>query len=290
MCNMSTAICSNELPAVETSYGILKRFRFVEAAIKADKPKTVLDIGCGTGAHLAYPLAERHSHTNFYGADSDTASIAFAKENFVLPNLRFSDDLDSFPEQRFQMIIASEVLEHVEDPLEFLSTMRSSLADGGKVLLTVPNGYGPAELAAFAEALLHLTGVFQVARALFRLISGKRPLFPKKVEASAETLASSPHINFFSYGALNALISASGFRVSAFQSRTLLCGLLFDQLIRKLRLQEWNASFADRVPAVVTSDWMYVLEPANGPSPFTCRRGPVARLRRYLNEKRFGLR
>ena len=278
------------LPKTETPYGTLKRFHYVDAVIEADKPESVLDIGCGTGAHLTHPLAVRHTDTQFLGKDSDTASIEWAGQHNHLPNLKFSADPESDPERRFQLIIASEVLEHVEDPGAFLAHIRESLAEGGKVILTVPNGYGPFEIAVLFETALRISGLFKFAVALARLIRNKRPLFPTTENASAETLAASPHINFFSFGVLSSLFSASGFRVTSFQSRTLLCGPLFDQAIHGLGLQDWNARVAARVHPLFTSDWMFVLEPIDTQTPTPYRRRLDARVRRYLNEKRIGLR
>ena len=278
------------LPETETPYGVLKRLEYIEAVIEASKPETVLDIGCGTGTHLTHPLAKRHSQTHFFGKDSDAASIEWASENHTLPNLQFSADPDRSQDRRFQLIIASEVLEHVEDPMGFLGHIRQSLAAGGKVIITVPNGYGPFEAAAFLETLLRLSGLYKFAVALACLIRNKRPLFPDSEIGSTETLAASPHINFFSYEMLNALFSASGFRVTSFQPRTLLCGPVFDQIIQGLGLQDWNARIANRAGPLFTSDWMFVLESAENPSFLTYRRRLDARVRRYLNEKRIELR
>ncbi|HER27522.1 MAG TPA: class I SAM-dependent methyltransferase, partial [Rhodospirillales bacterium] len=230
-----------QLPDTETPYGVLKRFHYIDGVIEACNPETVLDIGCGTGALLTHPLAASHRRTHFFGVDSDAASIEWAKRTYSLPNLEFSADLDDYRDRRFQLIIASEVLEHVEEPLDFLNQIRRSLAAGGKVILTVPNGYGPFEWSVLAETALRLSGLYKFAIALTRLIRNRRPLFPVAENVSAETLAVSPHINFFSFGVLARIFSAGGFHITSFQSRTLLCGPGFDQIIQGVGLQNWNA-------------------------------------------------
>ena len=287
---MTKALSVRKLPNTETSYGILKRFYFIDAVIELCDPENVLDIGCGTGAHLTHPLAKRHAQTEFVGTDNDATSIEFANETYKLPNLKFSSDQADYQDHFFQLIIASEVLEHVEDPVVFLGDIRNSLAEGGKVILTVPNGYGPSEASAVLDTVLRLTGLFQLARALFRLVGNIRPLFPTSVDASSETLAISPHINFFSYAAMVRLILGNGFKITSFRPRTIFCGLFFDKIIHIFKLYDWNAEIADKVSPHFASDWMFVLELAGKQSSQAYQRNLDARIRRYLNEKRFGLR
>ena len=288
---MTKGLYIESLPNTETSYGILKRFHFISAVIDTCRPKIVVDIGCGTGAHLTYPLAERHSCTEFVGTDNDAASIEYAKKTYKLPNLKFSSEHADYQDHLFQLIIASEVLEHVEEPIAFLGEIKNSLADGGKVILTVPNGYGPSEASALLDTVLRLTGFFQLARALFRLVRNKKPLFPASVDTSSETLAISPHINFFSYPALIQLILDNGFKIVSFKPRTILCGLFFDKIIQGFKLYDLNATVADKISPLFASDWMFVLELTDkNTAPLTYQRNFDAQVRRCLNEKRYGLR
>jgi hypothetical protein len=85
-------------------------------------------------------------------------------------------------------------------------------------------------------------------------------------------------------------IEASGFQIAKFLPRTFLCGFGFDHVIRSKRLIAWNAKVSDHLPAQCASAWMFVLTPTQAITPYAYKRGYGARLRRYLNEKRWKLR
>ena len=97
-----------------------------------------------------------------------------------------------------------------------------------------------------------------------------------------DTLAASPHINFFSFASIRRVIGQGGFAIQRYQPRTFLCGGVFDRLVA-LRL-DWNARVAEKLPAFLASDWMFLITPASAPAPKPFRRGPFSRLRRRLNE------
>lgn len=263
----------------ENTYGIKKRFAFVERVIATARPATILDVGCGAGTYLTYPIAKRFPSVHVVGVDSDEVSIAFARQSYPLPNLEFQmlDLLNS--EARFDLIVASEVIEHVEDPQEFLSSLKSRLNPGGSLILTLPNGYGPFEIMAFVETLLDAAGI----RSLLARMIGRKATCSSEAK---DTLAASPHINFFSFAQIKAVIEAVGFRILEFRPRTFLCGWGFDYMLRGRKLMEWNSRVSESLPPFLSSDWMFVLAQAE---PFPCRayrRGAYARLRRFLNEHR----
>lgn len=271
---------------LENSYGIAKRFEFVVDVVERLRPLRVLDIGCGTGANLTAPLARRFPTVEFVGLDSDPASIEFARQAGPALNTRYHVELAAEDLGRFDLVIASEVIEHVEHPDEFLAFLRGRLNTGGQVVLTLPNGFGPFELVSLAETLLHLSGVYAVLRWCKRRLRGQGPAAP-----AADSLAISPHINFFGYGEIRSAIAFAGFEIAVARPRTLFAGFGFDQLMTSPRLLSWNAQVADRLPARLASGWMFLLRPAaGGPGGRPFRRGIYARLRRYLNEKRWDLR
>ena len=270
---------------IECTYGLQKRLDFVANVISITQPSRVLDVGCGTGVNLTELLAQQFSQSHFTGIDSDATSIAFAKSNCKAKNVQYLIQSDALDLGHFDLVIASEVIEHVEDPFAFIQFLRSRLTSTGCVVLTLPNGYGPYELASLVETLMHLTGVYGILRAL------KRVLFPKPaVSATVDTLAMSPHINFFTYSSVRSLIAASGFRITKFRPRTFLCGFGFDHLIKSKRLVAWNAEVSDRMPAQCASAWMFLLTPTESNRSIVYQRGYGARLRRFLNEKRWKLR
>src|SRR5215813_7703276 len=121
----------------EDAYGRAKRQVFVESIIRDTKPRTVLDFGCGTGTQLTWPLAKSFPQVSFLGIDSDQTTIDWARKQPVLANLSYAVQDDGGSEQRFDMIIASEVLEHVESPDQLLRQFHNRLADGGRLVVTV---------------------------------------------------------------------------------------------------------------------------------------------------------
>ncbi|HEX3051167.1 MAG TPA: class I SAM-dependent methyltransferase [Aggregatilineaceae bacterium] len=267
----------SRLAREENAYGFRKRFTFISSLIEQHRPDHVLDVGCGTGEFLTIPLAERFPEVRFVGIDSDAVSIIHAREQNHLPNLSFPDTPPAG--ECFDLVIASEVLEHVDAPDQFLAELRGYLSDHGRIVITTPNGYGPFEWASLLETMV------MVARR--SLVPGERRRQAPEIEAR-DTLAISPHVNFFTRGDLRRLFEGAGLRVVEARSRTFLCGRGFDTLVRRVRLIEWNARIADRLPAWMNSDWMFVLGQGGTAHPQPYRRRLDARLRRALNAKRWG--
>lgn len=269
----------------ECTYGLQKRLQFLSNIISVIKPDQILDVGCGTATNLTEPLAQKFSKYHFIGIDSDPKSIQFANLHRVADNAQYLVEANAGELGVFNLVIASEVIEHVEDPLAFLNFLKSRLTQSGKVILTLPNGYGPYELVSTIETLMHLTGIYQILRLI------KRMLFRGSASnTAADTLAISPHINFFSYNSIRALIESSGFQIVQYQARTFLCGFGFDHLMKSKRLIEWNADVADHLPAQFVSAWMFLLTPTESSCHVTYRRSYFVRFRRYLNEKRWKLK
>ncbi len=95
---------------------------------------TVLDIGCGNGA-LSYDIATKAK--KIVGIDLNEKNISFAKENYSKKNIKYicGDALKDVPNEKFDVIIMSNVLEHIENRVEFLEQMREQTA---KFLIRVP--------------------------------------------------------------------------------------------------------------------------------------------------------
>lgn len=270
--------------ASENAYGFARRLEFAARAIESARAQSVLDLGCGTGAFLLEPLARRLPGVRFTGVDSDAASIAAARETVALPNVRLFLAGDWPLEERYDLVIASEVIEHVELPPAFLAQAAARLSTGGRLLLTLPNGYGVAELSGFIQALLTVTGILPALRV------AKRAFIPPRASSGPrDSHAVSPHINFFSHAAILRLLRETGFRVLDFQPRSLLCGFVWDLLVRGERMAQWNQRVLDHLPPAFAADWMFLLEPDGAATPRPYSRGALSRLRRRLNEKAAGI-
>ena len=107
---------------------------FVER-IKAGEQ--VLDLGCGHGA-VAYSIAARAGGI-VTGIDLSADNIRVARARFSHPNLHFEvgDATRDIPRRRMDVIVASNVLEHVERRVEFLHAVQGA-ARPARWLIRVP--------------------------------------------------------------------------------------------------------------------------------------------------------
>lgn len=97
-----------------------------------------LDLGCGTGEFTA---ALARGGAVAVGADVAEAALERARSGH--PGLDFRlvpiDGPLPFDDNAFDLVWASEVIEHVTDTARWLSEVRRVLAPGGRLLLTTPS-------------------------------------------------------------------------------------------------------------------------------------------------------
>ena len=86
---------------------------------KDNNYKTVLDIGCGS----AYKLIKYFRDKKFVGLDLEP-NLSFIKDRYPLYDFRESD-FNNPPSEDFDLIICSDVVEHVLDPDELLNFINS---------------------------------------------------------------------------------------------------------------------------------------------------------------------
>lgn len=98
----------------------------------------VLDVGCG-GGEVAADVAAQIPGCFVTGIDCDGAQVRRARERHPRPNLRFieGDALRDTPEERFDVVILSNVLEHIQDRIPLLQRLRQ-VTQAGRFLIRVP--------------------------------------------------------------------------------------------------------------------------------------------------------
>jgi len=145
----------------------------------------VLDYGCGPG-HFTVALARRFPRLRFTGVDLSAAHIARGRAFLgrePLPNLALYPAGEA-PEERHDLVISTEVLEHTLDPAATAETLEGWVKPGGLLLITVP--YGPWEEESFAERP-HRAHLHHLERQDLLDLWGKKPGFQLDYVAQRHT-------------------------------------------------------------------------------------------------------
>jgi len=112
-----------------------KLFSRVSGKDDADNNPRVLDVGCATGAVLE---TLRGRGWRVTGVEiSPSAEYAAAARKLDVRNLPLEEN--EFAQQSFDAILASHLIEHLNDPREFLTEAHRILKDGGYIFITTPN-------------------------------------------------------------------------------------------------------------------------------------------------------
>jgi len=121
-----------------------RRFKAIGKRLSSE-PATILDFGTGAGRYAAAAL-KVFPNAIVTGTDFGAAPpIGSYFERF--PKLQY-EPYSSFQStvQRFDLIIARHVLEHVHDPIKTLREWISRLSDDGAIYLEVPNFHSTTAL------------------------------------------------------------------------------------------------------------------------------------------------
>lgn len=105
--------------------------------IKPLRPDSILDVGCGEGFTLK-KLEEKRIGKRAEGVDYSTDAIKIGKK--IYPELALSKgDIYGlkYPDNSFDLVICTEVLEHLEDPVKAVNEMKR--VSSKYVVFSVPN-------------------------------------------------------------------------------------------------------------------------------------------------------
>lgn len=147
------------------------RMRFVRSEVESlrSSKAVVADLGCGSGAMLCEVLRVRQGWTG-YGLDISEAAISYARRLAVHKDVAVRAQFQTgclmnlpFASRSLDVVIASEVVEHLPQPQRVFQELSRVLAQGGLLLVTVPaESHTPAHMHALNSAA-DLCGLIEAA-------------------------------------------------------------------------------------------------------------------------------
>ena len=126
-----------------------------QLVVLTGRDKKVLEVGPATG-YITRALSERGCRVSCIESDPDAAAVASSFcERMIVGNIEEVDLSATFEEDRFDVVMFGDVLEHLLDPETVLRKVHLLLNPGGYVLASIPN-------IAHASIVLNLiAGEFQ---------------------------------------------------------------------------------------------------------------------------------
>lgn len=124
-------------------------FRIMRPYISA--PKRILDFGCGEGA-FSQRLIDAGMIVD--GVDINTSQTKAAHRKRYELDLNTAD-VSKIVDQKYDVVVAMEILEHIHNPWKYLNDCKSVLKDGGIIILSTPNiSSFPSRLRFFMRGTL----------------------------------------------------------------------------------------------------------------------------------------
>jgi SAM-dependent methyltransferase len=159
--------------------GRRRLLKFLLSYLNIQKDSTVIDVGCGVGSNL--PLLKSMG-LKVIGIDSESYSLSFAKN--LSGTLLINGDVLRLPvkSNSIGLVIATDLLEHLDDDSMGIKEIHRTLRREGKVILTVP-------------AFKSLWGIQDVVGMHKRRYSKNE--FLRKIEREGFIVLKSSYFNFF---------------------------------------------------------------------------------------------
>ena len=112
------------------------RYQQVLKQLSKIKKIKILDIGCGDGV-LLY-LINRNLKAQLTGVDLDSDSLKLAKTKVKAKFIKASAYKLPFKAHSFDLVIVSEIIEHLDDPDKMLKEFKRILKTSGTGIITTP--------------------------------------------------------------------------------------------------------------------------------------------------------
>jgi len=120
-----------------TYFYIIKSLHF--PLLNLRKKCKILDIGCGVGT-ISFYLAKNNAEV--IGVDISKKAISFANKSakiLGIDNVHFiCGTIDRVAKKRFDVVVCTEVLEHIDNDKMFINTISSILQKNGYLILSTP--------------------------------------------------------------------------------------------------------------------------------------------------------
>jgi len=221
-----------------------------------NKEIKILDIGCGRG-NISLPLASLNYQVS--GIDLNKESIEEVTNKNKFKNAQFivQDAMQLPPGQKYDFIIASEVIEHIKEPEKLLKFVKSILKDNGLLIITIPNG------KSLEERIRKFTTHNKFGNKF------KKDIKNKIKEETIQTRANSPHLHFFSLKKFKKIITNLGYDIIACKNQASIfkeAYYLFLRFIIKrgsgvFKLFDRVDNFlTDITPQSMADGWMFVVK------------------------------
>lgn len=106
---------------------------------------TVVDVACGMG-YGSYILFHNSQAKSILGIDSSSFAVEYAQDNYGIDEqVKFccadAQNLDMIPDHSVDFIAAFETIEHLSDPLRYLSELKRILRPAGRLMICAPNSW-----------------------------------------------------------------------------------------------------------------------------------------------------
>jgi SAM-dependent methyltransferase len=129
-------ICYHQARELEDTYWWFVGKRMcIDRFIPWGKVLSAVDLGCGTGSTIGY-LQKRIKRV--VGIDMNPFALAYSRQRGIVKLIRCDSSAIALKDRSADLVIASELLEHVQDECLTLQEIHRVLIAGGRVIITVP--------------------------------------------------------------------------------------------------------------------------------------------------------
>ena len=204
------------------------------------QPARLLDVGMGTGNFM---LAAQKRGYDVWGIDFNKESVKVARNNFGLKN-SYPETLETFIGRYkgppFEVVTCFEVIEHLDNPGEFLESAKTILTPNGYLALSVPNRDSHRLFKDMDHPPKHLTRWDERSMRNFLENYGFQIIRLKKLRPDFSYLVMKFHRwtqGFLSFGLVNKLASVSAVPVGPEVEKKLMAKI--DLLRRLAQIKDW---------------------------------------------------